>query len=309
MLEDERSTRTGHEREDIPLKTQACNSEGSTNKYKEGSQGHTDKTREPNDIIESSHSSPKKCTKANEKYKDESFKKSPGTKPSKKLDVEKMKFHTDEGVFCYTKMPFGLKNVEATYQRLVDTVFEGQMGRNLETYVDDIVIKSKTELEMINDVEETLLTLKKTVKKILPRPYNQDTMTEDNLTQAKTDGSDDTIAKRESMEKQEDIETKAPKNLKTEIDMWKLYTDGASIEHGFGAGLILIDPEGVKYSYALRLNFTNSNNDAEYKALLVGLRIAKRIKVEKNTCIYGFNIGSILGEGVIRSKKGKDKEI
>ncbi|GJS24523.1 reverse transcriptase domain-containing protein [Tanacetum coccineum] len=43
---------------------------------------------------------------------------------------------------------------------------------------------------------------------------------------------------------------------------------GASNEYGFGAGLILIDPEGAEYSYALRLNFANSNNDAEYEALL-----------------------------------------
>nr|GEU56886.1 reverse transcriptase domain-containing protein [Tanacetum cinerariifolium] len=78
-----------------------------------------------------------------------------------KKDEEKTTFHTDEGVFCYTKMTFGLQNVRETYQRLVDTIFEWQMGRNLEAYVDDMDIKSKTKLEMIKDVEETLLTLKK----------------------------------------------------------------------------------------------------------------------------------------------------
>ncbi|GKD82204.1 reverse transcriptase domain-containing protein [Tanacetum coccineum] len=83
-----------------------------------------------------------------------------------KKDEEKTEFHTDEGVFCYTKMLFGLKKARATYQRLVDTVFEGQMGRNLEAYVDNMVIKSKTELEMIKDVEETLLTLKKESEEI-----------------------------------------------------------------------------------------------------------------------------------------------
>ncbi|GJW44081.1 reverse transcriptase domain-containing protein [Tanacetum coccineum] len=86
-----------------------------------------------------------------------------------KKDEEKTTFHTDEGVFCYTKMPFGLKNARATYQRLVDTIFEGQIGRNLEAYVDDMVIKSKTELEMIKDIEETLLTLKKVNMKVNPK--------------------------------------------------------------------------------------------------------------------------------------------
>ncbi|GJY87315.1 reverse transcriptase domain-containing protein [Tanacetum coccineum] len=66
-------------------------------------------------------------------------------------------------------MPFGLKNAGATYQRLIDTIFEGQIGRNLEAYVDDMVIKSKTKPEMIKDVEETLLTLKKVNMKLNPK--------------------------------------------------------------------------------------------------------------------------------------------
>ncbi|GJT30644.1 reverse transcriptase domain-containing protein [Tanacetum coccineum] len=60
---------------------------------------------------------------------------------------------------------------------------------------------------------------------------------------------------------------------------WRLYTDGASNNEGSRAGLILIAPDDVENSYALRLNFSNSNNDAEYEALLAGLRIAKEMKV------------------------------
>ncbi|GJQ97694.1 reverse transcriptase domain-containing protein [Tanacetum coccineum] len=62
-----------------------------------------------------------------------------------KKDEEKTAFHTEEGVFCYMKMPFGLKNVGATYQRLVDSAFKEQTEVNLEAYVDDMVIKSRTE--------------------------------------------------------------------------------------------------------------------------------------------------------------------
>ncbi|GKC06148.1 hypothetical protein Tco_0997758 [Tanacetum coccineum] len=51
--------------------------------------------------------------------------------------------------------PFGLKNVGATYQRLVDSAFQTQLGRNLEAYVDDMVIKNKTEQEMVMDIAET----------------------------------------------------------------------------------------------------------------------------------------------------------
>ncbi|GKG50582.1 hypothetical protein Tco_0521682, partial [Tanacetum coccineum] len=62
-----------------------------------------------------------------------------------KEDEDKTAFYTDQGTYCYVKMPFGLKNVGATYQRLVDSAFQAQLGRNLEAYVDDMVIKSKTE--------------------------------------------------------------------------------------------------------------------------------------------------------------------
>ncbi|GJW08672.1 reverse transcriptase domain-containing protein [Tanacetum coccineum] len=54
-------------------------------------------------------------------------------------------FFTGKGVFCYRKMPFSLKNARATYQRLVDKVFNDQIERNLEAYVDDMVIKSASE--------------------------------------------------------------------------------------------------------------------------------------------------------------------
>ncbi|GKA20339.1 hypothetical protein Tco_0700328 [Tanacetum coccineum] len=60
-------------------------------------------------------------------------------------DEEKTAFHISHGVYCYTKMPFGLKNAGATYQRLVDKAFDSQVGRNIEVYVDDLVIKIHTE--------------------------------------------------------------------------------------------------------------------------------------------------------------------
>ncbi|GJV56737.1 reverse transcriptase domain-containing protein [Tanacetum coccineum] len=281
-------------------------------------------------------------------------------------------------------MPFGLKNTRATYQRLVDTIFEGQIGRNLEAYVDDMVIKSKTEPKMIKDVEETLLTLKKVNMKLNPKKnsfgieegkffgyivtsegiranpekakavinmsspsnlkqmqrakrktsglkqihfqsskkgptlprhsqkvYKQKGLSLDNrgrrsiprneeidsgttnfngskegrtnarkiakyrrhngrgqLRTIKSKWTERCFGRRKSREEQEAPEAKTYENLGTEADIWKLYTDGASNKHGSGAGLILIDPEGAEYSYALRLNFANSNNDAEYEALL-----------------------------------------
>nr|GEX38927.1 reverse transcriptase domain-containing protein [Tanacetum cinerariifolium] len=76
-------------------------------------------------------------------------------------DEEKTAFHTGQGVYCYTKMPFGLKNAGATYQRLMDKVFEGQIRWNIEVYVYNLVVKIYTEAEMMRDIEETFRTLHK----------------------------------------------------------------------------------------------------------------------------------------------------
>ena len=57
-------------------------------------------------------------------------------------------------------MPFGLKNAGATYQRLVNKMFNKQFGRNMEVYVDDMLVKSKEELAHLDDLRETFATLK-----------------------------------------------------------------------------------------------------------------------------------------------------
>nr|GEW29145.1 reverse transcriptase domain-containing protein [Tanacetum cinerariifolium] len=84
-------------------------------------------------------------------------------------DEEKTAFHTGQGVYCYTKMPFGLKNAGATYQRLMDKAFESQIGWNIEVYVDDLVVKRYTEAEMMRDIEETFRTLRKINMKLNPK--------------------------------------------------------------------------------------------------------------------------------------------
>nr|GFB90852.1 reverse transcriptase domain-containing protein [Tanacetum cinerariifolium] len=66
-------------------------------------------------------------------------------------------------------MPFGLKNAGATYQQLMDKAFEGQVGHNIEVYVDDLVVKSYTEAEMMRDIEETFCTLRKVNMKLNPK--------------------------------------------------------------------------------------------------------------------------------------------
>ncbi|CAL2239733.1 unnamed protein product [Prunus armeniaca] len=59
-------------------------------------------------------------------------------------DAEKTAFRNPYGNFYYTVMPFGLKNAGATYQRAMTAVFHDMMGKEVEDYVDDLVVKSKT---------------------------------------------------------------------------------------------------------------------------------------------------------------------
>ena len=75
-------------------------------------------------------------------------------------DQEKTSFITNHGLFSYKVMPFGLKNARATYQRLVNHMFRPQIGRNVEVYVDDMLVKSLNKESHLDDLQESFETLK-----------------------------------------------------------------------------------------------------------------------------------------------------
>ncbi|GJZ84528.1 reverse transcriptase domain-containing protein [Tanacetum coccineum] len=77
----------------------------------------------------------------------------------------------------------------------------------------------------------------------------------------------------------EDDPLDSPMQVEEELpDPWTLFTDGSSCVDGSGAGLILTNPEGAEFTYALRFRFDATNNEAEYEALIAGLRITEQIK-------------------------------
>ena len=67
-------------------------------------------------------------------------------------DQEKTTFVIPTGNYHYKVMSFGLKNARATYQRTMTRMFEPQLGKNIEIYIDDMVVKSKLEFEHVNDL-------------------------------------------------------------------------------------------------------------------------------------------------------------
>ncbi|RVW74239.1 Transposon Ty3-I Gag-Pol polyprotein [Vitis vinifera] len=69
-------------------------------------------------------------------------------------DEEKTAFIMPHGLYCYKVMSFGLKNAGATYQRLMTKIFKPLIGRSVEVYIDDIVVKSKTREQHILHLQE-----------------------------------------------------------------------------------------------------------------------------------------------------------
>ena len=70
-------------------------------------------------------------------------------------DQERTSFITSQGLLCYKVMPFGLKNAGATYQRLMNKMFAHQIRRNVQVYVDDMLVKSRREDHHLEDLKET----------------------------------------------------------------------------------------------------------------------------------------------------------
>nr|GEX10922.1 reverse transcriptase domain-containing protein [Tanacetum cinerariifolium] len=330
-----------------------------------------------------------------------------------KGDEDKTAFFVKECVFCYRKMPFGLKNARATYQRLVDKIFSKQIRRNLEAYVDDMVIKSAPEEGMLSDIQETfkrfwsinmklypkkclfsveeglflgnlitkqgikanpskikavtekipsfpqapragetlimyLAALKESINAMLFAKRSEGqvpvyfvsrvlqgaelnypaleklilalvhaarklqiyfqahtimVLTGTPIKQALTGpektgrvakwaielGEHDIVfLKRDEIEMPANFLPRYPlitrvkeKEVSDPSNEWKLYTDRASSSDGAGARLMLIDLVGKEYTYALHFKFETTNNEAEYKALIAGLRVAQEMEITK----------------------------
>ncbi|GJR98792.1 reverse transcriptase domain-containing protein [Tanacetum coccineum] len=247
-----------------------------------------------------------------------------------KEDEEKTAFITSQGIFCYSKMPFGLKNVGSTYQRLVDKAFQKQIGRNLEVYVDDLVIKSHTEEEIVRDITETFKTLRQINMKLNPKkctfgmqegmflgykvstnglracPEKADAVLSlpsprcikdvqklngklASLNRFLSKSAEKSLPFFKTLKKctkerfQWTPKAKSKRSYQRGLDDGQRRQANTSIFYGSscvdgsGAGLILTNPEGAEFTYAMRFRFEATNNEAEYEALIAGLRIAEQM--------------------------------
>ena len=83
-------------------------------------------------------------------------------------DQEKTSFVTGQGTYCYCVMPFGLKNAGATYQRLVNRMFQKQIGTSMEVYIDDMLVKSTNAKLHIAHLSEVFQILREYNMKLNP---------------------------------------------------------------------------------------------------------------------------------------------
>ncbi|CAL8163647.1 unnamed protein product [Prunus armeniaca] len=83
-------------------------------------------------------------------------------------DKAKTSFIIERGIYCYKVMPFGLKNAGATYQRLVNKIFKEQIGRIMEVYVDDMLVKAPKRADHLKNLTEAFSLLRQYRMKLNP---------------------------------------------------------------------------------------------------------------------------------------------
>ncbi|XP_016173062.1 uncharacterized protein K02A2.6-like [Arachis ipaensis] len=173
-------------------------------------------------------------------------------------------------------MPFGLKNAGATYQRLINKVFTNHIGKLMEVYVDDMLVKTQREETLLSDLTEVFDTIRKHGMRLNPTKctfaveagkflveLSEFDLKYESRTASKSQDLADFIAEY----------TDTP-GTPTE---WSLYVDGSLNKTGSGAGVILESDQGTQIELSLKFKFSASNNQAEYEALLADLKLAREV--------------------------------
>ncbi|XP_072054232.1 uncharacterized protein [Arachis hypogaea] len=166
-------------------------------------------------------------------------------------DEDKTAFITDQG---------------ATYQRLMDKVFK---KRNIKIYVDDMVVKSSSETQHESDLNETGHPL----RQIPAKPDLAGRLTKWAIELSEFDISYQSRGSPKAQALADFISELTDKDKLTKF--WELYVDRASNENIYGAGILLKDGNGVHAEQSIKFLFEATNNQAEYEALVAGLRLAK----------------------------------
>ncbi|XP_070023418.1 uncharacterized protein [Nicotiana sylvestris] len=217
-------------------------------------------------------------------------------------DEELTGFRTPKGIYCYKVMPFGLKNIGATYQRAMQNIFDDLLHKNVECYVDDLVVKSREKgdhmkgLRMLKHYFQAhivhLISKANPIKFVMSKPVLSDRLARwylqfqqfeilDTLQKAvKGQALADFLADHPIPDDWELTDELLEEDVMVvEVQPpWKMYFDGAAHRGGAGAGIVFVTPQGEVLPYSFTLIQLFSNNVAEYQALILGLEMAVDMK-------------------------------
>ncbi|GFY99328.1 hypothetical protein Acr_13g0007290 [Actinidia rufa] len=168
-------------------------------------------------------------------------------------------------------MPFGLKNAGATYQRLVNKMFKEHIGKTMEVYIDDMLVKSLQAADHIAHLEEAfgilrqhrmMLNSSKCIFGVSSGKYLGFLVTKCGI-----EANPDQI--------QVLIAMSSPRNVREVQQLTgRIAALNRFVSKSPDKWLVIQTPSGEQMTYAIRTGFKATNNEAEYEALLAGLRVA-----------------------------------
>uniref|UniRef100_A0A2N9FIR5 RNase H type-1 domain-containing protein n=1 Tax=Fagus sylvatica TaxID=28930 RepID=A0A2N9FIR5_FAGSY len=205
-------------------------------------------------------------------------------------DMEKTSFITPWGTYCYKVMPFGLKNAGATYQRAATTLLHDMIHKEVEVYVDDMIVKSKERQGHTTSLRKFFERIRHYKLRLNPKKCMFG-VTSGKLLGFIVSHCEPTrqmlrIKGRAIAEHLAKEDQKKHSRTPCTKFMWKMYFDGASNRHGSGIGILLVSPTDSHIPISIKLQFSTTNNMAEYEACILGLEAAISLGI-KVLEVYG----------------------
>ncbi|GKV01725.1 hypothetical protein SLEP1_g14266 [Rubroshorea leprosula] len=180
------------------------------------------------------------------------------------------------GTFEWVVMSFGLKNAGATYQRAMNAIFHDMIGKFMEIYIDDVVVKLHGEADHLRGLEVDKNKARAVIeakppqnKKELQRFLGQVNF----LRQFISNLVGKTRVFSPLLKLKSKVDFKWEEHHQSASDMIK------RIETMAGAGVVVISPSGLKTQMSFQLDFDCTNNQAQYEALIIGLEMLVELRV------------------------------
>ncbi|XP_069145404.1 uncharacterized protein [Solanum lycopersicum] len=219
-------------------------------------------------------------------------------------DAENTTFITPWGVYHYREMSFGLKNVATTYMRAMTTIFYDMIHKEIEVYIDDVIIKSRKNSYHLTHLMKFFDRLRRYNLKLNPKctfgvsadkllgfivsirgididPSKIKEIKELPPPKTKKEALADHLTENSIDEEYEPIKTYFPdeevsfvgKDISEAYPGWSLFFDGAANHQGKGIRAVLVSESGQHYPMAAKLQFNYMNNMAEYEGCILGLNM------------------------------------